>query len=157
MGRTSLLKNVLQKNSESSGHEAPKALTSRKSFKEYASSIQSTGGSTIRSVRSIAESVASFYSLMTGGSRIPKRRRPEISRLGVPKFYRKKPKPMLNMDGVKYLDTSELGPWTSAHAKSFSSINSGPGEAWASVVLYSHASPNDLRPIFHGRGKYSIF
>jgi hypothetical protein len=156
MGRPSLLKNVLQKNSEVSGHEAPKALTSRKGLQEYAESIKTTGGSTIRSVRSIAESVTSFYSLMTGGSRIPKRRRPEVSRMGVPKFYRKNPKAMLDMEGVKYLTTNELGPWSAAHAKSFRSNGDDSGDAWASIVLYSHASANDPMPIYHGRGEYRL-
>jgi hypothetical protein len=88
----SLLRDVLRKRSETSGFEPPKALTSRRGMKEYASSVLSSG-STIRSVRSIAESVASFYSFVSGGSRIPKRRRADISRLGLGKFYRKNPKP----------------------------------------------------------------
>jgi hypothetical protein len=146
----SLLKGVLRKNSETNGFEPPKALTSKRGMKEYAGSIMSTGGSTIRSVRSIAESVASFYSMMTGGSRIPKRRRPDVSRLGVVKFYRKNPRPPVDMPGVKYLESGELGPWTAAHGKAFASFDGEP--AWGSIILYSHASPQDARPCYHSRG-----
>jgi hypothetical protein len=147
----SLLRGVLQKNSEKNGYEPPKALTSRRGMKEYAGSILSTGGSTIRSVRSIAESVASFYSLMSGGSRVPKRRRPDVSRLGTPKFYHKNPKPALELPGVKYLDSEILGPFTAAHARSFPDR---PDEKpWGSIVLFSHASSEDPRPIYHARGR----
>jgi hypothetical protein len=149
----SLLKDILRKNSEQSGFQPPKALTSRRGMKEYAGSIFSTGGSTIRSMRSIAESVASFYSMVTGGSRIPKRRRPDFSKLGTPKFYRKNPKPPLDLDGVKYLTSADLGPWTAAHGRSFASIE---GEAaWASIILYSHATTEDVRPVYHARGEPS--
>jgi hypothetical protein len=152
MPRPSLLKDLLRKNSESSGYDAPKALTSRRGMKEYAESVKSTGGNTIRSVRSIAGSIASFYSLVGGGSRVPKRRRPDISRLGVPKFYRKNPKPPEDVKGVKTLETSELGPYTAAHAKSYTTT--AGQKPWGSIVLYSHASKEDEMPVYHGRGKY---
>jgi hypothetical protein len=150
----SLLQNVLRKNSEESGFQAPKALTSKRGMKEYAGSIMSTGGSTIRSVRSIAESITSFYSLMSGGSRIPKRRRPDVSRLGVPKFYHKNPKPALEIPGVSYLDTNSLGPYTAAHAQSFPRNIQGV-KPWASIILYSHATTDDPFPIYHAKGLFS--
>jgi hypothetical protein len=84
----SLLKNILRRNSEQSGYDAPKTLTSRRGMKEYEASVKSST-STLRSVASIAESVASFYSMMTGGSKIPKRRRAPISKLGAPKVTRR--------------------------------------------------------------------
>jgi hypothetical protein len=148
----SLLRKVLRNNSESSGYDAPKTLTSRRGMKEYAESIKSTGGLTIRSVRSIAESVSSFYSTIAGGSRIPKRRRPDVSRLGAPKFYHRNPKPAVDMPGVKYLDSDMLGPYTTAHGMSFATPNTQ--KAWCSVVLYSHASFDDPYPIYHARGKH---
>lgn len=147
----SLLRGILRKNSESSGYEAPKALTSRRGMRDYAESIKSSSGSTIRSVQSISNSIASFYSTVTGGSRIPKRRKPDISKLGVPKFYRKHPKPPEDIPGVKYLNTPELGPYTAAHGKSFASF--ADQRAWATIVLYSHASVDDPQPVYHGRGK----
>jgi hypothetical protein len=149
MPRPSLLKDLLKKNSESSGYDAPKALSSKRGVKDQADTKSLSG--TIRSVKSIAGSIASFYSLIGGGSKIPKRRRSDISRLGVPKFYPKNPKPPEDMPGVKYLNTEELGPYTAAHAKSFSSLGA-PGKPWGSIVLYSHASVEDELPVYHGRG-----
>lgn len=165
----SLLRDILQRRSEASGFEPPKALTSKRGMKNYASSILSSGG-TIRSVRSIAESVASFYSLISGGSRVPKRRRAEVSRLGVPKFYKKNPKAAIDMPGVKYIDSDHLGPYTCAHAMSFGKQVDQTKGYWGSILvsrlgmceknvcrytsqLYSHATPNDPRPKYHGRAR----
>lgn len=148
-----LLRSILSKNAEASGFEPPKALTSKRGMKAYAESIMSTGGSTIRSVRSIAESVASFYSFVSGGNRIPKRRRPDVSRLGIPKFYHKNPKPTPDLPGVKYLDTEVLGPYTAAHAQSFPGPNIQGIKPFGSIVLYSHASVEDPCAIYHGRAR----
>jgi hypothetical protein len=85
----SLLRGVLKRNQQSisesnasANSESPLLLltSSKRSVKSYASSIKSAGGA---SIRSLAESMMSFYSIMTsGGTRIPKRRRPDFSRLG---------------------------------------------------------------------------
>jgi hypothetical protein len=134
LARMSLLRDILQRRSEASGFEPPKALTSKRGMKNYASSVLSSG-STIRSVRSIAESVASFYSLVSGGSRVPKRRRAEVSRLGVPKFYKKNPKAAVDMPGVKYMDSDHLGPYTCAHAMSFGKQVDQTKAYWGSIVV----------------------
>ncbi|KAJ7716999.1 hypothetical protein B0H16DRAFT_447991 [Mycena metata] len=56
------------------------ASSSKRSLKNYASSVKSSGGS---SMRSMAQSMVSFYSAVTGsGPRVPKRRRPDFSKLG---------------------------------------------------------------------------
>jgi hypothetical protein len=153
MPRPSLLKDLLRKNSEASGHDAPKALTSRRGMKEFADSqsTKSVGGNTIRSVRSIAGSIASFYSFVGGGTKVAKRRRPDISRLGVPKFYNKNPKEPEHLEGVKPIDTDELGPYTAAHARSFRSSNDT--KPCGSIVLYSHAAAEDTMALYHGRGR----
>jgi hypothetical protein len=134
-----LLRDILIKRGESSGFEPSKALTSKRGLKNYASSILSSG-STVRSVRSIAESVASFYSLISGGSRVPKRRRPDVSRLGVAKFYKKNPKAALDMPGVKYLDSDYLGPYTCAHAKSFGKEIDTNSPYWGTIIVSIYCS-----------------
>jgi hypothetical protein len=148
----SLLRGVLRKNSEQSGVAVPTSLASKRTTKEYTSSFKSTSGGTIRSVHSVAGSVASFYSTLTGGNKTPKRRRPDVSRLGVPKFYAKNSKPAVEPEGVQLLTSEQLGPYTVAHGKSFSSI--GPDQKpWGSIVLYNHGSVSDPRPIYHSQGK----
>ncbi|EIN11294.1 hypothetical protein PUNSTDRAFT_50345 [Punctularia strigosozonata HHB-11173 SS5] len=145
----SLLRKVLHKNSESSGFDAPKALTSRAGVKAYAASVKSSAGGTIRSVRSVAESVSSFYTALTGGTRVPKRRRPDVSRLGAPKFYKRDPKPPPDAPGAKVVDAATAGPLTAAHGMSFATP--GTDKAWCSVVLYSHAKVTDPYPVYHAR------
>ncbi|KAJ6569354.1 hypothetical protein B0H19DRAFT_1256998 [Mycena capillaripes] len=77
----SLLRNVLKRNQPPNvSADFPLPATSKRGVKRYAASIKSSGGA---SMRSIAESMMSFYSVMTGGgTRVPKRRRPDISKLG---------------------------------------------------------------------------
>jgi hypothetical protein len=82
--KMSLLRNVL-KRSQPTGHpdvsaDSPLPITSKRSVKHYAASIKSSGGA---SMRSLADSMLSFYNAMTGGEkRVPKRRRADISKLG---------------------------------------------------------------------------
>jgi hypothetical protein len=73
------------------------------------------------------------------------------------KFYKKlkHARPPEYLPGVKNLDSEELGPFTAAHARAFSSDGDAE-DAWASVILYSHASPDDDVPKYHGRGELGV-
>jgi hypothetical protein len=145
----SLLRNVLKKNTSSTSTDAPSGLSakSRESLFSVSAlrksadaiSLKSAGGISIHSVRSIAESVTSFTSQLFGGQRVPKRRRPEISRLGVPTWYNKDPPPAPEMVGTELIDFSDE-PYTHAHATSWKLYDATDDDpVYCSLVLYSHA------------------
>jgi hypothetical protein len=76
----SLLRDVLKRSKASPSPNGANPLSSKRNIESYASSIKSSGGA---SMRSLAESMFSFYSAVTGsGPRVPKRRRADFSRLG---------------------------------------------------------------------------
>ncbi|KAJ7054374.1 hypothetical protein C8F01DRAFT_488376 [Mycena amicta] len=122
----SLLRDVLKRNNK--GADSPggfSPLSSKRNLKSYASSIKSTGGA---SMRSIAESVFSFYSVVTGGGpRIPKRRRADFSRLGVPEWHANDPPPAASMPGTA--PPSEAPPYTTAHSTVMHATDKGV-EPW---------------------------
>ncbi|KAI0789670.1 hypothetical protein C8Q75DRAFT_806832 [Abortiporus biennis] len=156
----SLLRDVLKNNSASKtpNSSIPSGLSSksrtlileRKSRKWDTASIKSAGGVTIRSIRSIAESVTSFATTLVGGRRVPKRRRPDVSRLGVPKWYDKNPKEAQEMPGTLravYLDGAHNIPYTAAHGYSFvkRSRESDEGTPWMSLIVYNYAREGSLQ------------
>lgn len=109
-------------------------------------SIKSAGGISIRSVRSIAESVTSFTSQLFGGQRVPKRRRPEISRLGAPKWYNKDPPEPPEMPGTEKTEIANQ-PYTAAHAYSWKACDAGEDDLpYCGLVLYSYAEPQAMFP-----------
>ncbi|KIP06788.1 hypothetical protein PHLGIDRAFT_445208 [Phlebiopsis gigantea 11061_1 CR5-6] len=159
----SLLKNVLRKNSATTSSDAPPPGLSPESRESLlmakmkksadAISLRSAGGVSIRSVLSIAESVSSFTSQLFGGQRVPKRRRPEISRLGVPTWYNKDPPPPPEMPGTEKIDLSGE-PYAAAHAYSFRSFAVGEDvPPYCTVVLYSHAEPRAVYPRYYDTTK----
>ncbi|KAF7344324.1 hypothetical protein MSAN_01913300 [Mycena sanguinolenta] len=152
----SLLRDVLKKNQQASdtgprgsGLSGVLPLSSKRSVKSYASSIKSAGGAT---VRSLAESMLSFYSMVTlGGTRVPKRRRPDFSRLGVPEWYMEDPPPPPLMPGTEDASPVPLrfirGTAAVLHAR-----NEGE-KPWLGLVVYSHARPESVAPMYHNAAK----
>jgi hypothetical protein len=57
------------------------------------------------------------------------------------------------MPGVKYLDSSHLGPYTCAHAKSFGKEDDPDAPYWGSIILFSHATTEQSRALYHARGE----
>ncbi|KAJ6516446.1 hypothetical protein C8R45DRAFT_244990 [Mycena sanguinolenta] len=116
-------------------------LSSKRNIKGYASSVKSAG------MRSIAESMSSFYSSLTGsGPRVPKRRRADYSTLGVPEWYADDPPPLQTMPGTA--DPPEMPPFSMTHSSVMHSTNAGVGP-WLGVVLYSHAPATVPVPMYH--------
>ncbi|KAJ7186659.1 hypothetical protein C8R46DRAFT_1057665 [Mycena filopes] len=123
-------------------------LSSKRSVKSYASSIKSSGGATIRS---LAESMMSFYSMVTlGGTRVPKRRRPDFSTLGVPEWYAEDPPPPPLMPGTA--PASPVPPFTRGIAGVLHDRNEGD-KSWLGLVVYSHARPESVMPMYHNAAK----
>ncbi|KAJ7136645.1 hypothetical protein C8R44DRAFT_868775 [Mycena epipterygia] len=110
----SLLRDVLKRGKPSPNGPADSKLplSSKRNIKSYASSVKSSGGA---SMRSLAESMFSFYSAVTGsGSRVPKRRRADFSRLGVPQWYAEDPPPAPEMPGTA--PPLAMPPYTMVHS-----------------------------------------
>ena len=163
----SLLRNVLRKNSATTNADGPPPGLSPKSRESLlmakmkksadAISLRSAGGVSIHSVRSIAESVTSFTSQLFGGQRVPKRRRPEISRLGAPTWYNKDPPPPPEMPGTEKIDLSRE-PYTAAHAYSFRAFGVGDDDPpYCTVVLYSYAEPGAVFPRYYDESAFVYF
>ncbi|KAK7061279.1 hypothetical protein R3P38DRAFT_2828582 [Favolaschia claudopus] len=143
----SLLRDVLKRGRKASGDQNL-PLSSKKSIKKYASSVKSSGGA---SMRSIAESISSFYSTITGsGPRVPKRRRPDYSRLGVPEWYADEPPPLQPMPGTAPL--SEIPAFSIAHSTLMHATDVGV-KPWLGLVLYSHAPAINPMPMYHNGDK----
>ncbi|KAJ7054430.1 hypothetical protein C8F01DRAFT_1163318 [Mycena amicta] len=88
------------------------------------------------------------------GLKIPKRRRPEVSRLGAPEWYNKDPPPTPEMPGTA--PPSPAPPYTSAHASFIPAEKSGLSSGsppWLGLVLYSHAPPGSAKPMYHNSAK----
>ncbi|KAJ6543955.1 hypothetical protein B0H19DRAFT_1076149 [Mycena capillaripes] len=145
----SLLRDVLKRGKPSpNGPDAKLPLSSKRSIKSYASSIKSSGGA---SMRSLAESMFSFYSAVTGsGPRVPKRRRADYSRLGVPEWYAEDPPPLQDMPGTA--PPSEMPPFAIAHSTVMHATDAGV-QPWLGVVLYSHALASNPMPMYHNAAK----
>ncbi|GJE88825.1 hypothetical protein PsYK624_049120 [Phanerochaete sordida] len=145
----SLLRNVLRKNSAST--DTPAGLSQRAQDGLLAAalrrsadavSLRSAGGLSVHSVRSLAESVTSFASGLLGGRRVPKRRRPEVSRLGVPTWYNKDPPPPREAPGTETIELAGR-PYTCAHAFPLKAVDAKEGEEpYCCLVLYSYADPS---------------
>ncbi|KAJ7218290.1 hypothetical protein C8J57DRAFT_275232 [Mycena rebaudengoi] len=146
----SLLRDVLKKGRASNAPADSKLpLSSGRSLKSYASSVKSSGGA---SIRSLAESVASFYSAITGsGPRIPKRRRADFSRLGVPEWYSDDPPFPPEMPGTE--PPAAIPPYTMAHAELMHATQNDDEEPWLGLVLYSHAPATAVMPMYHNEAK----
>jgi hypothetical protein len=124
-------------------------LSSKRNIKNYASSIKSSGGA---SMRSLAESVSSFYSTMTGsGPRVPKRRRADFSTIGVPQWYADDPPPAPEMPGTAIATPSEIPVFTMAHSMVMHATDADV-EPWLGLVLYSHAPASNPIPMYHNGG-----
>ncbi|KAJ7265952.1 hypothetical protein B0H12DRAFT_1100278 [Mycena haematopus] len=117
-------------------------------MKDYASSVKSAGGA---SMRSLTESMSSFYSTLTGsGPRVPKRRRADFSTLGVPEWYADDPPPLQAMPGTA--TPSEMPPFSIAHGTVMHATDAGVGP-WLGVVLYNHAPTTHSMPMYHNGDK----
>ncbi|KAJ7255824.1 hypothetical protein B0H12DRAFT_523334 [Mycena haematopus] len=104
-----------------------------------AASIKSSGGT------------ESLLSAVTGGNRIPKRRRPDHSRLGVPEWYTENPPPAPLM-----LGTAAPSPPPAFTAGNASALYVPEGEKpWLELVLYSHARPESKAALYHNAAKIS--
>lgn len=134
----SLLRSVLRKNGKNRENPAPfdPGEPGGGLKKNYASSV----------VASIA-SMASFYSVITGGSKIPKRRRPDPLKFGAATFEYRSPPPAQPVPGVERLPP-ETGPYTAAHSVPEMNIHSS-GEPRLCIVLYSHAYANEKLALYH--------
>lgn len=159
----SLLRNVLRKNTANADAQPAAGLSDkskqsllsvlrRKSDAADGASVRSSGGATVYSVRSIAESVTSFASAFLGGKRVPKRRRPDISRLGAPKWYDKNPPEAPEMPGVEETDIARR-PFTAAHGYV---RENDAGERYISMVLYSYAPESATTARYYDNSESSL-
>jgi hypothetical protein len=148
-----LLKDILRKNTEKSG-PTPSGLFLRPKSKNKSGDNSSQVGS-VHSVRSVAGSIASFFTARgIGGERIPKRRRPDASRLGAPTFYHRiqdVPREAPIQVGTEEISVDEIGGYSIAHGKSWMPPDGSP--AWFSVVLYNHGKAGDPNPVYHPGSK----
>ncbi|KAF7316486.1 hypothetical protein MIND_00167700 [Mycena indigotica] len=134
-------------NPSSSRRSIKNLLLPGSSGKTISGSIRSSGAASLRSVASLAQSMASFYSMMTGGNRVPKRRRPDFSTLGVPEWYAEDPPPVPLMPG-----TAEHSPIPTLYARGMASVihERSPGEKpYMGIVLYSHALSHSKAAVYH--------
>lgn len=154
----SLLRSVLRNNQKRGDAPFdPGAPTPSGKKKGYASSVVSSSMSSIRSAsaasfKSVATTIASmvsFYSMITGGSKIPKRRRPEVLKFGQATFANRKPPPAIPVPGAERI-APMTGPFTAAHSVPALDIKSS-GEPALSIVLYSYARPSESMPMYHDR------
>lgn len=137
----SLLRTVLRKNSSNAERTSPAPFNPGGPTRKPILSATSSAAS-IKSVASTIQSIASFYSTITqGGTKIPKRRRPDVSKLGAPQFYDSDPPPPEVIEGVEPLSQDELNDiaFTAAHATSL--LDKNTKQPWLSLVLFSHAKP----------------
>ncbi|KAF8310561.1 hypothetical protein DL93DRAFT_2084347 [Clavulina sp. PMI_390] len=165
----SLLRSVLKKNGEkreAGGTDAasetpfnpgkPGSGLKKNYARSFASSSMSSIKSSAASFKSVATtivSMVSFYSFITGGNKIPKRRRPDPLKFGAPTFYHRKPPPPESIPGVERVPATP-SPFTGAH--SYPDLRRGrTGEPILCVVLYSHARGNEPKPIYHDNGVVS--
>ena len=119
-------------------------------------SIKSAGGLSVHSVRSIAESITSFTSQLLGGQRVPKRRRPEISRLGAPTWYNKDPPESPEMRGTEKVNLTDQ-PYTAAHAYVWKVFDAGEATApYCNLVLYNHATASAAFPKYHDGSELGV-
>ncbi|KAJ7185318.1 hypothetical protein C8R46DRAFT_1207493 [Mycena filopes] len=124
------------------------AASSKRGIKKYASSVKSSGGA---SMRSLAQSVVSFYSVMTGsGPRVPKRRRADFSKLGVPEWYEENPPPPPFMPGTAAASPAPMFTGGTASTLYMSNEEDKP---WLGLVLYSHVRPESTLPLYHNAAK----
>lgn len=148
----SLLRDVLKrgKPSPNGSGDGKLPLSSKRNMKSYASSVKSSGGA---SMRSLAESISSFYSTLTGsGPRVPKRRRADFSRLGVPEWYADDPPALQAMPGTA--DPSETPAFFSiGHSTVMHPTDANKQKSWLGVVLYSHAPPTSPMAMYHNEDK----
>ncbi|KAJ7472637.1 hypothetical protein FB451DRAFT_1250221 [Mycena latifolia] len=107
--------------------------------KSDASSVKSSGG-------------FSFYSAGSdaAGGRIPKRRHPDISKLGVPEWYSGDPPPAPEMPGTA--PPAETPAHTMAHSTVMHATDAG-AKPWLGIVLYSHAIAASPVPMYHNGAK----
>ena len=157
----SLLKNILKKNSANT-NDVPAGLSqtswdnlisSKLKRSADAISLKSAGGISVHSVLSIAESVVSFASTLFNGQRIPKRRRPDVSRLGLQKWYNKEPPPPEEMQGTAKVDLTGY-PYTCAHAFPLRAPNAKEtDEPYCCLVLYSYAEASLTHAKYYDNSK----
>lgn len=159
----SLLRNVLKKNTATTD-DVPTLLSekSRQGLRimaaknvKKAADTKSVGGVSVYSVRSIAASMASFTSTLFG-QRVPKRRRPDVSTLGLPKWYNKDPPEPIEVPGTEIMDLTGQ-PYTAAHATSMRQQGADElSPPYLTVVLYSHATPEVQRARYFNDGTSSL-
>lgn len=160
----SLLRSVLKKNGEKTSEQVegsgapapgpsfdPGALgtTSKRSSARSiaASSIRSASAASFKSVATTIASMVSFYSMLTGGSKIPKRRRPDILKFGAPPFVFRRPPPAQPVPGAERLPPL-LSPFTAAHSVG-EYLNTSGAEPRLCIVLFSHARVPEKKALYH--------
>ncbi|KAF7348457.1 hypothetical protein MVEN_01362700 [Mycena venus] len=110
-----------------------------------ASSVKSSGGES-------AESISSLDSTLAGasGAPVPKRRRPHVSRLGVPEWYADDPPPLQAMPGTAL--PPELPAFSCAHSTVMHATAAGK-QPWLGLVLYNHGPASHSMPVYHNGDK----
>lgn len=157
----SLLRNTLKKNTAQTESQPADGLSdkAKKSLFSIAHgtsergdhlSVKSSGGVTVTSVRSIAESVASFATALLGGKRVPKRRRPEVSRLGAPKWYDRDPPEAPEMPGTEKTDILQKR-FTVAHAHVREQVGDDP---YLAVLLYNYAQETSRQARYYDDSEF---
>ncbi|KAG8678803.1 hypothetical protein FRC09_019528, partial [Ceratobasidium sp. 395] len=127
----SLLRQVLKRQTAGGGQDN-RPGTPKKSG--YAGSIKS-----VASVKTVAASIASFYTAVTiGGTRVPKRRRAPKSELGRPVFVSKDP-PLPELPAGIEISPTQTSP-TVTHVKT---LKNRSDEPVLSLLLHNFATAED--------------
>ncbi|KAF7316468.1 hypothetical protein MIND_00165900 [Mycena indigotica] len=138
-------------NPSSSRRSMKSLLLPSSSAKSISGSIRSSGAASLRSIASLAQSMVSFYSMITGGDRVPKRRRPDFSKLGVPEWYAEDPPPAPLMPG-----TAEHSPVPPLYVRGMANVihERFPGDKpYVGIVLYSHAPAHSNAALYHNEAR----
>ncbi|KAF8196856.1 hypothetical protein K438DRAFT_2016747 [Mycena galopus ATCC 62051] len=124
----SLLRDVLKKSKDGS------------SKKRDSASVKSAG----------ARSFASLYSLVIGGERVKKRRKPDFSELGAPVWYHEDPPEPPDMPGTA--PTTDMCAYTVAHGTVLP-LRIEDRNHWLSLILFNHASESSSTAMYHNEAR----
>ncbi|KAJ7342538.1 hypothetical protein DFH08DRAFT_240805 [Mycena albidolilacea] len=115
--------------------QTPLLATSKRGIKHHVSSAQSSRGAP-------TDSTLTFHN---GGTHVPKRRRPDFSKLGVPEWYAENPPPAPLVPGMEVVT-----PLPAFATRQASALYVPEGEkSWLELVLYSHAHPESKLAVYH--------
>ncbi|KAF7350521.1 hypothetical protein MVEN_01357700 [Mycena venus] len=99
-----------------------------------------------------SELTSNLNSTLDGSGPVPKRRRPNFSRLGVPEWYADDPPLLQAMTGTA--PPPELPAFSSAHFAIMHAM-AAVKQPWFGLMLYNHGPANHSMPVYHNGGSKS--